>query len=136
MEKSESGPLKSVASIFGVVARIFGTLPGIVIILFMLWMGTFAYQINRQASKGKDWCESVISEYEADREKFLEVHSDRLYDGSLYLSPSPEYKDKGASGNFTVKSNGEYICKYWHGGFSKPHGYEYSSKTREWIKYD
>jgi len=127
MEKSKSGPLKS-------VARIFGTLPGIVFILFMLWIGTFVYQINRQVSKGKDWCESVISEYEADREKFLEVHSDRSYRGSLRLKPSPKYK--GAMGRFIVESNGEYICRYYHGGFSNPHGYEYSSKTREWIKYD
>jgi hypothetical protein len=134
MEKSESGPLKSVASAFGVVARIFGTLPGIVFILFMLWIGTFAYQINRQTSKGKAWCESVISEYEADREKFLEVHSDRLHRGSLFLKPSPEYK--GAMARFIVESNGEYTCMYSHGGFSAPHGYEYSSKTREWIYVD
>jgi hypothetical protein len=134
MEKSESGPLKSVASIFGVVARIFGVLAVTVIILIVLFMGTFLYQINRQADKGKDWCESVIREYEADREKFLEVHSDKSYRGSLILRPSPEHK--GAKGNFTVKSNGEYICFYWHGGFIGPHGYEYSSKTREWIYVD
>jgi uncharacterized membrane protein len=61
MEKSESGPLKSVASIFGVVARIFGVLAVTVIILIVLFIGTFLYQINRQADKGKDWCERVSS---------------------------------------------------------------------------
>ena len=121
------GPLEKVVHAFALVAVI-------AIILIVLFMGTFLYQISRQASKGKDWCESVISEYEADREKFLEVHSDSSYHGSLRLNPSPEYK--GAMGNFIVESNGEYICKYVHGGFIGLHGNEYSSKTREWIYFD
>ena len=125
-ENSKNGAKKSIGP--------FGTLAVIVIILLIWFVGGFAYQINRQVSKGKAWCESVISEYEADREKFFEMHSDRLYRGSLRLKPSPKYK--GAMGNFIVESNGEYICRYYHGGFSKPHGYEYSSKTREWIIYD
>ena len=127
MEKSEMGPLEKVVHAFALLAVI-------VIILIVLFMGTFLYQISRQSSKGKNWCENVISEYEADREKFLEVHSDKSYRGSLFLRPSPEHR--GAKGNFTVKSNGEYICFYWHGGFIGPHGYEYSSKTREWIYVD
>ena len=126
IEESKSGPQKSIGP--------FGTLAVIVIILLMWFVGGFAYQINRQTSKGKAWCESVISEYEADREKFLEVHSDRLHRGSLFLKPSPEYK--GAMARFIVESNGEYTCTYSHGGFSAPHGYEYSSKTREWIYID
>jgi hypothetical protein len=120
MEKSESGPLK-----------FFGTLAVIVIILPILFMGKCVYQHNLRTSKGKAWCESVISGYEADREKFLEVHSDRRPDGSLFLKPSPEYK--GASGVFIVESNGEYFCRYRSIGI---HSNEYSSKTREWIYLD
>jgi hypothetical protein len=130
MEKSEIGPVESVVSAFALLALI-------AIILIVLFMGTFLYQISRQASKGKNWCESVISEYEADREKFFEAHSDKLnrsYRTILILRPSPEYK--GAMGDFAVENTGEYICRYWHGGFIGGHGYEYSSKTREWIYYD
>lgn len=127
MEKSEIGPV-------GKVFHAFALLAVIAIIFIVLFMGTLLYQISRQASKGKDWCESVISEYEADPEKFLEVHSDRSNRGSLILRPSSEHK--GAKGNFTVESDGEYICFYWHGGFIGPHGYEYSSKTQDWKYVD
>ena len=120
LEKHESGSLNSVGSILGVLLT--------VIIITILFIGTCTYQIERRGSKGKAWCESVISEYEADREKFLEVHSNKLHHGNLNLRPSPEYK--GARGNFSVDSTGEYTCLYLQTGL---HGYEYSSKTREWI---
>jgi hypothetical protein len=120
MEKSESGPLK-----------FFGTLAVIVIILSILFINKCVNQYNLRNSMGRAWCESIISGYEADREKFLEVHSDRLPGGSLFLKPSPEYK--GASGVFIVERNGEYFCRYRSIGL---HGHEYSSKTREWIYLD
>jgi hypothetical protein len=123
-ENSKNGAQKSIGP--------FGTLAVIVIILLIWFVGGFAYQINRQTSKGKAWCESVISEYEADREKFLEVRSDKLHHGRLLLFPSPEYK--GVKGKFIVENNGEYICRYYYAGSG--HGYEYSSKTREWIYAD
>ncbi len=118
MGKSKSGPLK-----------FFGTLA----VIIMLFIGTCVHKTNRKVRKGKAWCESVISEYEADPEKFLEVHSDRLNDhGLLFLRPSPEHK--GASARFIVTRDGEYICNY--SGPIKRYDNEYTSKTREWRYLD
>ncbi len=117
MGKSKSGPLK-----------FFGTLA----VIIMLFIGTCVHKTNRKVRKGKAWCESVISEYEADPEKFLEVHSDRSPSGLLILHPSPEHK--GARARFIVMRNGEYICNY--SGPIKRYDHEYTSKTREWIYLD
>ena len=121
MEKSERGPL-----------QFFGALAVIVIILPMLFIGNCAYKHNRMVRKGKAWCESVISEYEADREKFLKVHSNRLDSGLLILHPSPEHKVVRA--RFIVTRDGEYVCNY--SGKIRRYGHEYTSKTREWRYLD
>ena len=131
-------PLRTVGSV-GVgllkwVARIFRTLALTVGTLIVLYTGMLLYSIDRQADAGKAWCESVILDYEADRDKFLEVHSDKSYHGGLLLLPLPEHKP--ARVRLIVESTGEYICNYNHGGFMFPHGYEYSSKTREWANLD
>jgi hypothetical protein len=116
-----------VASIVKVFALTVGT-------LIVLYTGIRLYAIDREADKGKYWCESVIREFELDRENFLEMHSGEPRRGGLMLRPSPE--DKPARGRFIVESTGEFICTYHIGGFMFPHAYEYSSKTREWINVD
>ena len=118
------GLLKWVARIFRTIALTVGT-------LIVLFTGMHLYSMDRQADAGKAWCESVILEYETDREKFLEEHSDKSYHGVLLLPSLPEHKP--AQGRFIAESTGEYICNYNHGGFMFPHSYEYSSKTREWA---
>ena len=124
MEKRENRLLKFLAIIFNV-------LPIIVIILIVMFIGRFFYQMKRQADDGKKWCESVIKGYEADREKFLKAHSDKLRNGKIALRPGPAYKD--AMGLFIVEGNGEFKCTYRDIGIW-PHFSEYSSKTREWIR--
>ena len=102
--------------------------------LLVLYPGMLLYSIDRQADAGKAWCEGVILCYKPDRDKFLEEHSDKSYHGGLLLLPLPEHKP--ARGRFIGESTGEYICNYNHGGFMSPHGYEYSSKTREGANRD
>lgn len=126
-EKLESSPLKF-------FFRIFKALALTVLILYVLLLSRCIYHINRQASDGLAWCESVINEYEEGWDEFLEKHSDRLHDGFLLIHPSPEYKH--ARANFIVESNGEYKCRYSHGGGFFPVDYEYTSKTQEWINTD
>ena len=64
MEKREYGALEF-------VFRMFMTAALTVIVIVMLLIGTCVYLRQSQLYKGRNWCESVISEYEADREKFL-----------------------------------------------------------------
>ena len=76
----------------------------------------------------------MMTKFEADRDKFFETHADMLYDDRIILVPDTE--DKNMMGHFTVEENGEFSCHYSHGGMSKPHTYEYTSKTRRWINID
>jgi len=90
--------------------------------------------MNEQTEKGKLWCETIIEEYENDKEKFLEKYSDDMQSGQLYISPSK--KHKVVRGSFRLYNNGEFECSYAHGGFAGPHSYTYYSKTREWVYTD
>lgn len=123
MVKRESGPLKFIERFLMISAYT-------VITLFLLFVGFCVFNMNYEESKGKEWCERVIRDYDTDQKKFLETHSDLLRGGNITLKPTP--KDKGARGLFSVTKNGEYICRYWTGGVASPHGYEYTSKNKEW----
>ena len=104
------------------------------IVLSILFVSWFVFQINDQDKKGKLWCESIIEEYEKDKEKFIEKHSDDMQSGQLYIGPSEE--DKVVRGFFRLDNNGEFECSYAHGGFAGPHSNTYYSNTREWVYTD
>lgn len=97
---------------------------GIVIIALLL------YFTEKEESQGQGWCDEMIAEYESDKSTFLEVHKQNTKNGMEYFPPKS--KSKKVHGYFTLQANGEYSCRYWHGGASKPHSYSYSSKTKKW----
>lgn len=104
------------------------------IILSILIFSWFVFQIREQTEEGKLWCETIIQEYENDKEKFLEKYSDDMKNGLLYIKPSKELKVVG--GSFRLYDNGEFECRYSHRGVLFPHFYTYYSKTREWVHED
>lgn len=103
-------------------------------IFVILIMGIYLYFTVTETGKGEEWCAKMMHKFETDRDNFFETHADMLKDGRIILAPAPE--DKNVKGQFTAQMNGEYTCRYSHGGMSKLHTYQFTSKVRKWIKID
>ena len=100
----------------------------------ILIIGIYLYFTVTETGKGEEWCAKMMYKFDTDSDKFFETHADILKDGRIILAPGAE--DKNVMGQFTVQLNGEYRCRYSHGGMSKPHTYQFTSKVRKWIKID
>ena len=114
-----------------VIFRIIRALLSIGVIAILVFVGVFVFQVNRQSTLGKAWCENLIHDFEFNQQQFEQEYASEYRDGTLFLSPSNDYA--GAMGNFVADKSGEYSCNYWHGGGIGPHRYTYSSRRKEWV---
>ena len=104
------------------------------IILGIIFIALFLYFTGKGKSRGQDWCDEMIADYENDKSRFLDKYQQNTKNGMEYFPPRSKSKDVRAY--LTLQANGDYSCRYWHGGVSKPHAYSYDSKTKKWSKID
>ena len=106
----------------------------IVGVLILLVLGIYLFGIFFNSGNAKDWCVSTISNYQSNPEMFQQANPGVVTGDHISFFPGQEHK--GVMGEFSIYESGDYRCSYTHGGMSKPHRYEYTSKTQKWIKVD
>lgn len=94
---------------------------GVILVCLLL------YFTHKQKQAGQDWCEEMVTRYEADKSIFIKQYSQNTVDGVVYIPTGPDTKNTMAQ--FTLHPGGEYECQYMHGGLTRPHGYKYDDKT-------
>ena len=112
---------------FGKVWHLIFLILKYLVILGIILVALLLYFTHKQKQAGQDWCEEMVTSYEADQSKFVKEHSQNTADGTVYVPIGSVAKNTMAQ--FTLHPDGEYECQYAHGGLTRPHGYKNENKT-------